>query len=175
VKRWRSEARKVHTLPLSPAALLDNCARGARDDAKGVSLRAKPASGSEAPMAWWHWVCGPGRAEGMDDYTIFDARSRVGAGGASHRPPIRIGQSSTTQRYAHLVGDLVREAADKIARQLWGGRLYLLSPSRCSQPVCRYVSLLCHLLDSVAFISCRDDAQPYGFVGLAINVPGRQR
>ena len=43
------------------------------------------------------------------------------------------------------------------------------------QPVGRNITLLCHLLDSVAFVGRLDGAEPYSFVGLAIHVPGRQR
>src|SRR5258708_8553739 len=45
-----------------------------------------------------------------------------------------------------------------------------LAVPRRYQPVGRNITLLRHLLDCVALVGCLDGAEPYGFVGLAIDV-----
>ena len=49
------------------------------------------------------------------------------------------------------------------------------SPLRRYQPVGRNVTLVCHLLDSVALVGRLDGAEPDGFVRDPEDIEGRQR
>ena len=114
-----TKQRKVHKLPLSPAAIeLVDRLRGKR---KGQWVFPGDKPGEHLAALWhvWHFVrkrTGLGR-----DARVYDLRhsfASIGAGGGLSLPIIGrlLGhtQSRTTQRYAHLADDPLREAATKI-------------------------------------------------------------
>jgi integrase len=122
-----TKQRKTHKLPLSPAAteLIDRLrAKRGRSpswvfpgDVKGEHLAA----------LWhvWHFV--RKHAALGQDARLYDLRhtfASVGAGGGLSLPIIGrlLGhtQSRTTQRYAHLADDPLREAAEKIGTVITG-------------------------------------------------------
>ena len=117
--------RKTHKLPLSPAAieLVDRLRK--KRKGKWVFPGDKPGEHLAALWHVWHFV----RKEtglGMET-RVYDLRhtfASVGAGGGLS-PPI-IGrllghtQPRTTQRYAHLADDPLREAAEKITTVITG-------------------------------------------------------
>jgi integrase len=117
--------RKVHKLPLSPAAieLIERLRKKRRG--KWVFPGQKP--GEPLALLWrvWDFVR---RETGLGkDARLYDLRhtfASVGAGGGLSLPIIGrlLGhtQSRTTQRYAHLADDPLREAADKIGRVITG-------------------------------------------------------
>jgi integrase len=122
-----TKQRKVHKLPLSPAALeLVERLRGKR---KGKDEWVFPGDipGQPLKALWhvWHFVrrkTGLGR-----DARVYDLRhtfASVGAGGGLSLPIIGrlLGhtQHRTTQRYAHLADDPLREAAEKITNVITG-------------------------------------------------------
>jgi integrase len=117
--------RKTHKLPLSPAAieLIDRL----RKKRKGKWLFPGDKLGEHLAALWhvWHFV----REEaGLGtDARVYDLRhtfASVGAGGGLSLPIIGrlLGhtQPRTTQRYAHLADDPLREAAEKITAVITG-------------------------------------------------------
>jgi integrase len=122
-----TKQRRVHKLPLSPPAieLVDRL----RKQRKGSTAWVFPGAVEGQPLAafWhvWHWV--RDRAKLGDDARVYDLRhtfASVGAGGGLSLPIIGrlLGhtQARTTQRYAHLADDPVREAAEKIGAVIAG-------------------------------------------------------
>jgi integrase len=120
-----TKQRKVHRLPLSPPAieLLDRL----RKKHKGTWVFPGDIAGEPLKALWhvWHFVR---RKTGLgQDARVYDLRhtfASVGAGGGLGLPIIGklLGhtQSRTTQRYAHLADDPVREAAEKITTVITG-------------------------------------------------------
>jgi integrase len=117
--------RKVHKLPLSPAAieLVDRLRK--KRKGKWVFPGDKPGEHLAALWHVWHFVrkeAGLGK-----DARAYDLRhtfASVGAGGGLSLPIIGrlLGhtQPRTTQRYAHLADDPLREAAEKITTVITG-------------------------------------------------------
>jgi integrase len=121
-----TKQRKVHKLPLSPAAIeLVDRLREKRKNSSWLFPGDKP--GSHIVALWYVWRCVRERA-GLDKAArIYDLRhtfASVGAGGGLSLPIIGrlLGhtQSKTTQRYAHLSDDPLREAATKITSVITG-------------------------------------------------------
>ena len=120
-----TKQRKVHRLPLSPPAieLLDRL----RKKRKGKWVFPGDIAGEPLKALWhvWHFVR---RKTGLgQDARVYDLRhtfASVGAGGGLGLPIIGklLGhtQSRTTQRYAHLADDPLREAAEKITTVITG-------------------------------------------------------
>jgi len=117
--------RKTHKLPLSPAAieLIDRL----RKRRKGKWLFPGDKLGEHLAALWhvWHFV--RGEAGLGIDARVYDLRhtfASVGAGGGLSLPIIGrlLGhtQPRTTQRYAHLADDPLREAAEKITKVITG-------------------------------------------------------
>ena len=116
---------KTHKLPLSPAAieLVDRLRK--KRKGKWVFPGDKPGAHLAALWHVWHFV----RKEtglGMET-RVYDLRhtfASVGAGGGLSLPIIGrlLGhtQPRTTQRYAHLADDPLREAAEKITTVITG-------------------------------------------------------
>jgi integrase len=117
--------RKTHKLPLSPAAL--ELIDGLRKKRKGQWVFPGDKPGEHLVQLWrvWHFVR---RETGVGkDARLYDLRhtfASVGAGGGLSLPIIGrlLGhtQPRTTQRYAHLADDPLREAAEKINTVLTG-------------------------------------------------------
>jgi integrase len=117
--------RKTHKLPLSPAAL--ELVDRLRKTCKGKWLFPGDKPGEHLAALWhvWHFVrneAGLGK-----DARVYDLRhtfASVGAGGGLSLPIIGrlLGhtQPRTTQRYAHLADDPLREAATKITTVITG-------------------------------------------------------
>jgi integrase len=118
--------RKIHKLPLSPAAI-ELVERLRRNRAgKWVFSGEKPGEHIAALWHVWHFV--RDRAGLGADARVYDLRhtfASVGAGGGLSLPVIGrlLGhtQPRTTQRYAHLADDPLREAAEKITTAITGG------------------------------------------------------
>jgi integrase len=114
-----TKQRKVHRLPLSPPAI--ELIERLRKTRKGNWVFPGDIAGEPLKALWhvWHFVR---RQTGLGaDARLYDLRhtfASVGAGGGLGLPIIGrlLGhtQSRTTQRYAHLADDPLREAADKI-------------------------------------------------------------
>jgi integrase len=123
--------RKTHKLPLSPAAIeLIEVLRGRRTG-KWVFAGDKPAEHLAALWHVWHFVrkrAGPGMDARVYDHLRHTFPS-VGAGGGLSLPIIGrlLGhtQTRTTQRYAHLADDPLREAAGTPRTFL---KAFLISP-----------------------------------------------
>jgi integrase len=128
--------RKVHKLPLSPAAieLVDRL----REKSKGKWVFPGDKPGEHLAVLWhvWHFVrkeAGLGK-----DARLYDLRhtfASIGAGGGLSLPIIGrlLGhtQARTTQRYAHLADDPLREAATKITTVITGrGKGATITPLR---------------------------------------------
>jgi integrase len=122
-----TKQRNVHRLPLNPPATeLVNRKRENRGKSKWVFPGDKPREHLAALWHVWHFVreqTGLGK-----DARIYDLRhtfASVGAGGGLSLPIIGklLGhtQARTTQRYAHLADDPLKEATDKIGNVLVGG------------------------------------------------------
>jgi len=120
-----TKQRRVHQLPLSPAAieLIDRL----RKTRKGKWVFPGDKPGEHLVALWhvWHFV--RDRAGLGADARAYDLRhtfASVGAGGGLSLPIIGrlLGhtQSRTTQRYAHLADDPLREAAEKITTVIIG-------------------------------------------------------
>jgi integrase len=117
--------RKVHKLPLSPAAieLIDRL----RKKRRGKWVFPGVTPGEPLAVLWrvWDFVR---RQTGLGkDARLYDLRhtfASVGAGGGLSLPIIGrlLGhtQPRTTQRYAHLADDPLREAAEKITTVITG-------------------------------------------------------
>jgi len=122
-----TKQRKVHKLPLSPPAL--ELVQRLREQRKTGATWVFPGAIPGQPIAalWhaWHYIR---RRTGLGkDARLYDLRhtfASVGAGGGLSLPIIGrlLGhtQARTTQRYAHLADDPVREAAEKIGKVIAG-------------------------------------------------------
>jgi integrase len=120
-----TKQRKVHKLPLNPAAieLVDRLRR--KRKGKWVFPGAQP--GEHLSSLWHVWGFVREQAGLGKDARLYDLRhtfASVGAGGGLSLPIIGrlLGHSQvrTTQRYAHLADDPLREATDKIGRVITG-------------------------------------------------------
>jgi integrase len=117
--------RKTHKLPLSPAAIeLVERLRGKR---KGTWVFPGDKPGEHLAALWhvWHFVRKrAGLGKEARAYDLRHTFASVGAGGGLSLPIIGrlLGhtQPRTTQRYAHLADDPLREAAEKIATVITG-------------------------------------------------------
>jgi integrase len=119
--------RRTHKLPLSPAAIELVEALRKKQKGKWVFPGDKPGEHLAALWHVWHFV--RDRTGLGADARLYDLRhtfASVGAGGGLSLPIIGrlLGhtQSRTTQRYAHLADDPLREAAEKIATVITGAR-----------------------------------------------------
>ena len=117
--------RKTHKLPLSPAAieLIDRLRKTRKD--KWVFPGDKPGEHLAALWHVWHFVRKEaGLGKDARAYDLRHSYASVGAGGGLSLPIIGrlLGhtQPRTTQRYAHLADDPLREAAEKIGRVITG-------------------------------------------------------
>jgi integrase len=120
-----TKQRKVHKLPLSPAAI--ELIERLRERREGKWLFPGDKPGGHLTALWhaWHFVreeAGLGK-----DARVYDLRhtfASVGAGGGLSLFVVGrlLGHSQvrTTQRYAHLADDPLREAADKITKVITG-------------------------------------------------------
>jgi integrase len=121
-----TKQRRVHKLPLSPAALeLIARLRERRKGGKWLFPGDRP--GEHLAAIWYCWARVRERAELSTDARIYDLRhtfASVGAGGGLSLPIIGrlLGhtQPGTTQRYAHLADDPLRQAAEKITTVITG-------------------------------------------------------
>jgi integrase len=119
-----TKQRKVHKLPLNPAAI--ELVERLRQTRKGKSLFPSDRGAPRRVLGHvWRFVrkeAGLGK-----DARLYDLRhtfASVGAGGGLSLVVLGrlLGhtQSSTTQRYAHLAGDVLREATEKIGKVITG-------------------------------------------------------
>jgi integrase len=123
-----TKQRKEHRLPLSAPALQLLADIRARRGEVGPDDYAFPGQRAGQPLqqlrTCWDVVC---KHAGLSNTRIYDLRhtfAAMGAGGGLGLPIIGrlLGhtQARTTQRYAHLADDPLREAADKIAGAITG-------------------------------------------------------
>ena len=123
-----TKQRKEHRLPLSAPALQliadIHAARGTVAAGDFVFPGQRSGQPLQQLRTCWDAVC---KHAGLTDVRIYDLRhtfASVGAGGGLSLPLIGrlLGhtQSRTTQRYAHLADDPLKEAADKIATVITG-------------------------------------------------------
>jgi integrase len=119
-----TKQRKVHKLPLSPAAieLIDRLRK--KRKGKWVFPGDVPGAHLTVLSRVWEFVR---KETGLKDARIYDLRhsyASVGAGGGLSLLVIgRLlghSQSRTTQRYAHLSDDPLKEAANKIGNAIAG-------------------------------------------------------
>lgn len=120
-----TKQRKVHRLPLSPPAI--ELVKRLRTKRESEWLFPGDIAGEPLKALWhvWHFVR---KETGLgQDARVYDLRhtfASVGAGGGLGLPIIGklLGhtQARTTQRYAHLADDPVREAAEKITAVIAG-------------------------------------------------------
>jgi len=117
--------RKTHKLPLSPAAieLIDRL----RKKRKGQWVFPGDKPGAHLTVLWRVWDFVRKRTGLGNDARLYDLRhsfASIGAGGGLSLPIIGrlLGhtQPRTTQRYAHLADDPLREAAEKITTVITG-------------------------------------------------------
>jgi integrase len=117
--------RKIHKLPLNPAAieLVDQLRQ--KRDGNWVFPGDKP--GEHLTQLWRVWTFIRRQTGLGKDARLYDLRhtfASVGAGGGLSLPIIGrlLGhtQPRTTQRYAHLATDVLREASEKIGRVITG-------------------------------------------------------
>jgi integrase len=120
-----TKQRKVHRLPLSPPALeLVERLRVKR----GASAWLFPGRGDEPlttlEFVWEHVRQRTGLGADARLYDLRHSFASIGAGGGLSLPIIGrlLGHSQprTTQRYAHLADDPLREAAEKIGAVITG-------------------------------------------------------
>jgi integrase len=120
-----TKQRKVHKLPLSPAAIeLIERLRKTRAG-KWVFPGDKPGQHLTALWHVWHFVRErTGLGQDARAYDLRHTFASIGAGGGLGLPIIGrlLGhtQARTTQRYAHLADDPLREAATKITTVITG-------------------------------------------------------
>ncbi len=125
-----TKQRKIHRLPLSPPAL--ELIERLRTTRNGEWVFPGQNPGEPLAALWhvWHFVRKQARL-GKDEHgreaRLYDLRhtfASVGAGGGLSLPIIGrlLGhtQARTTQRYAHLADDPLREAAEKIGKVISG-------------------------------------------------------
>jgi integrase len=118
--------RKTHKLPLSPAAIeLVDRLREKRKGREWVFPGDKPGEHLAALWHVWHFVRKrAGLGKEARAYDLRHSFASIGAGGGLSL--VIIGrllghtQTRTTQRYAHLADDPVREAAEKITKVITG-------------------------------------------------------
>jgi integrase len=118
-----TKQRKVHKLPLNPAAI--ELIEQLRKKRKGRWVFAGNKPGTHLTVlsrVWEHVRKETGLGEDARLYDLRHTFASVGAGGGLSLPIIGrlLGhtQPRTTQRYAHLADDPLREAADKIGRAI---------------------------------------------------------
>jgi integrase len=116
-----TKQRRPHKLPLAPPAieLIERLRKERRNGAEWVFPGPLPSKPIVALWHVWHFV--RDRAGLGKDARLYDCRhsfASVGAGGGLSLPIIGrlLGhtQARTTQRYAHLADDALREAAARI-------------------------------------------------------------
>jgi integrase len=123
-----TKQRKDHRLPLSAPALQliadIRARRGEVDQGEYVFPGQRAGQPLRQLRSCWEAVC---QHAGLNDIRLYDLRhtfASIGAGGGLSLPLIGrlLGhtQSRTTQRYAHLADDPLRDAADKIASTITG-------------------------------------------------------
>jgi integrase len=119
-----TKQRKVHKLPLSPAAIELIDRRRKKRKGKWVFPGDVPGAHLTVLSRVWEFVR---KETGLKDARIYDLRhsyASVGAGGGLSLLVIgRLlghSQSRTTQRYAHLSDDPLKEAANKIGNAIAG-------------------------------------------------------
>ena len=119
-----TKQRKVHKLPLSPAAikLVDRLRK--KRKGRWVFPGGKPGAHLTVLSRVWTFVR---KETGLKDARVYDLRhsyASIGAGGGLSLLVIgRLlghSQSRTTQRYAHLADDPLKEAADKVGAVIAG-------------------------------------------------------
>jgi integrase len=122
-----TKQRRPHKLPLSPPALelVERMRKERRKDAEWVFPGPEPGKPIVALWHIWHFV--RARAGLGENARLYDCRhsfASIGAGGGLSLPIIGrlLGhtQSRTTQRYAHLADDALREAAARIGAVIAG-------------------------------------------------------
>jgi integrase len=118
--------RKVHRLPLNPPAieLLDRLRKKRREGVKWVFPSSKQP-GAHLIALWHIWAFIRTETGIGNSARLYDLRhtfASTGAGGGLSLPIIGklLGhtQARTTQRYAHLADDPLREATEKIGRAI---------------------------------------------------------
>jgi integrase len=120
-----TKQRKVHKLPLNPPAI--ELIGRLRKHRRGKWVFPGSVAGAPLTAMWhvWHFVRDQA---GLDkDARLYDLRhtfASVGAGGGLSLPVIGrlLGhtQPRTTQRYAHLADDPLKEASEKIGKVIAG-------------------------------------------------------
>jgi integrase len=124
-----TKQRKVHRVPLIPAAieLLDR--RRQTRNSEWVFPSARPYAPTDEPIAtlwhvWEHTRTRAGLGKAARIYDLRHTFASVGAGGGLSLQIIGrlLGHtlSRTTERYAHLADDPLREAVDKIGAVIAG-------------------------------------------------------
>jgi len=120
-----TKQRKVHKLPLSPAAL--ELIERLRKAGKGRWVFPGDKPGEHLSALWhvWHFVRKQtGLGQNARVYDLRHSFASIGAGGGLSLPIIGrlLGhtQGRTTERYAHLADDPLREAATKITTVITG-------------------------------------------------------
>ena len=115
-----TKQRRVHKLPLSPVAI--ELVERLRTNRKGEWVFPGDKKGEHLAALWHVWQSVRERAGLGQEARLYDLRhtfASLGAGGGLSLPIIGrlLGhtQPRTTQRYAHLADDPLREAAEKIA------------------------------------------------------------
>lgn len=125
-----TKQRKVHQLPLGPAAieLIDRL----RKNRKGKWVFPGDKPGEHLAAIWhvWHFIRDRAKLAPDEEgrparaYDLRHSFASVGAGGGLSLAIIGklLGhtQARTTQRYAHLADDPLREAAEKITNVIAG-------------------------------------------------------
>jgi integrase len=134
-----TKQRKEHRLPLSaPALQLIADIRARRGEVAGddyVFPGQRPGQPLQQLRTCWDAVCKHAALRNTRIYDLRHSFAAMGAGGGLGLPIIGrlLGhtQARTTQRYAHLADDPLREAADKIASAIAkagkGGKVVRLS------------------------------------------------
>jgi integrase len=121
-----TKQRRTHKLPLNPPTIeLVNRLRKKRKDKRWVFPGDKAGTHLAALWHVWHFVREQtGLGEDARAYDLRHSFASVGAGGGLSLPIIGklLGhtQSRTTERYAHLAGDVLREATEKIGGAITG-------------------------------------------------------
>jgi integrase len=122
-----TKQRRTHKAPLNPAAieLIDRLRRHSKPGATWVFPGQKAGEPLQQLHSVWNWV--RDRAGFGLDARLYDLRhtfASVGAGGGLSLPIIGrlLGhtQSRTTQRYAHLADNPLKEATDRIGAVIAG-------------------------------------------------------
>jgi integrase len=125
-----TKQRKDHRLPLGAPALQliadIRAIRGDLEPAEYVFPGQRPGQPLQQLRTCWDAVCKHALLTGVRIYDLRHTFAATGAGGGLSLPLIGrlLGhtQARTTQRYAHLADDPLREAADKITGVITGGK-----------------------------------------------------